>query len=80
VLAKAKNKSAAQEFVQFLLSQSFQSTLAESMYVYPIDSSVALPEAWQEFAPVTSKPVGGELNLNANREFWLKTWSDIFAG
>ena len=80
VLAKAKNKSAAQEFVQFLLSQSFQSTLAESMYVYPIDKSVALPEAWQEFAPVTSKPVGGELNLNANREFWLKTWSDIFAG
>ncbi len=80
VLDKAKNKSAAQEFVQFLLSQSFQSTLAESMYVYPIDASVALPEAWQEFAPVTSKPVGGELNLNANREFWLKTWSDIFAG
>jgi len=80
VLDKAKNKSAAQEFVQFLLSQSFQSTLAESMYVYPIDASVALPEAWQEFAPVTSKPVGGELNLNANREFWLKTWPDIFAG
>jgi thiamine transport system substrate-binding protein len=50
------------------------------MYVYPIDASVTLPEAWQEFAPVTSKPVGGELNLNANREFWLKTWSDIFAG
>jgi thiamine transport system substrate-binding protein len=80
VLTKAKNKSAAEEFVQFLLSQSFQSTLAESMYVYPIDKSVALPEAWQEFAPVTSSPVGGELNLNANREFWLKTWSDIFAG
>lgn len=80
VLTKAKNKSAAEQFVQFLLSQSFQSTLAESMYVYPIDKSVALPEAWQEFAPVTSSPVGGDLNLNANREFWLKAWSDIFAG
>lgn len=80
VLSKAKNKDAADKFVKFLLSQQFQASLPQSMYVYPIDKSVALPEAWQEFAPVTSSPVGADLNLNANREFWLKTWSDIFAG
>jgi thiamine transport system substrate-binding protein len=50
------------------------------MYVYPIVPGIELPEAWQQFAPVTSRPVGGELDLNANRELWLKAWSDIFAG
>ena len=80
VLTKAKNKAGAEKFVQFLLSESFQSSLAESMYVYPIVPGIELPEAWQQFAPVTSRPVGGELDLNANRELWLKAWSDIFAG
>jgi thiamine transport system substrate-binding protein len=49
------------------------------MYVYPIVEGIALPEAWEQFAPVTEKPVGGDLDLNANRELWLKEWSDIFA-
>lgn len=79
VLAKAKNKAGAEQFVQFLLSNSFQSSLAEAMYVYPIVAGITLPESWQQFAPVTANPVGGELNLNANRERWLKAWSDIFA-
>jgi thiamine transport system substrate-binding protein len=80
VLTKAKNKAGAEKFVEFLLSKSFQSSLPESMYVYPIVSGIDLPEAWQQFAPVTDRPVGGELDLNANRELWLKAWSDIFAG
>jgi thiamine transport system substrate-binding protein len=80
VLAKAKNKAGAEEFVKFLLSRSFQAALPESMYVYPILSGVELPASWQQFAPVTAKPVGGELDVNANRELWLKAWSDIFAG
>ena len=80
VLTKAKNKAGAEKFVEFLLTESFQSSLPESMYVYPIVPGIALPEAWQQFAPVTDRPVGGELDLNANRELWLKAWSDIFAG
>lgn len=80
VLTKAKNKTAAEQFVQFLLSRSFQASLPESMYVYPIVGGVELPAAWQQFAPVTAKPVGGELDINSNRELWLKAWSDIFAG
>ena len=79
MLNKAKNKAGAEKFVQFLLSTSFQSSLAESMYVYPIVEGIALPESWEQFAPVTEKPVGGDLDLNANRELWLKEWSDIFA-
>lgn len=80
VLSKAENKAGAQKFIEFLLSEPFQSQLAESMYVYPVNAKVELPEAWQQFAPKAANPVGGELDVNANREKWLKAWSEIFSG
>lgn len=80
VLNKASNKAGAQQFIDFLLAEPFQSQLAESMYVYPVNSAAKLPEAWQQFAPQAANPVGGELDVNANREKWLKAWSEIFSG
>jgi thiamine transport system substrate-binding protein len=78
VLAGAKNKSGAQKFVEFLTSKSFQTSLPDAMYVYPIDASIELPAAWAEWAPAAIKPVGGQLNINANRKSWLTDWSNIF--
>lgn len=80
VLNKAKNKAGAQKFIEFLLGEPFQSQLAESMYVYPVNPKATLPEYWQQFAPKAANPVGGELDVNANREKWLKAWSEIFSG
>ena len=80
VLTNAKNKTGAAKFVDFLRSTEFQSTLAESMYVYPVIDGVKLPDAWAQFAPTTDTPIGGELDVNTNREAWLKAWSALFAG
>lgn len=80
VLAGAKNKAGAEAFVKFLQSAEFQASLPGSMYVYPVVTGTALPESWAQFAPVTDKPVGGELDVNAGREAWLKAWSALFAG
>ena len=80
VLASAKNKGGAELFVKFLLSAEFQKSLPGSMYVYPVVAGTELPESWAKFAPTTDKPVGGELDVNAGREAWLKAWSALFAG
>jgi hypothetical protein len=48
------------------------------MYVYPIDSSVALPEAWTKFAPAALTLVGEEVDFAGNRKVWLKAWSALF--
>jgi thiamine transport system substrate-binding protein len=80
VLTNAKNPEAAAKFVTFLRSAEFQSTLAENMYVYPVIDAVTLPESWAQFAPTTDTPIGGELDVNTNREAWLKAWSALFAG
>lgn len=80
VLTSAKNKVGAQKFIEFLLSDQFQSQLAESMYVYPVSKTATVPESWQQFAPMANEPVGAELDVNTKRDSWLKAWSDIFAG
>lgn len=80
VLAGAKNKAFADLFVKFLRSAEFQASLPGSMYVYPVIDSVKLPESWAQFAPTTDTPIGGDLDVNTNREAWLKAWSAIFAG
>ncbi len=79
VLKNAKNKSAAEKLVKFLTEKTFQKSLPDSMYVYPVDTSVALPEAWAKWAPAATKPVGEELSISANRKTWLEQWSAIFS-
>jgi thiamine transport system substrate-binding protein len=79
VLAGAKHKAFADLFVKFLKSAEFQASLPGSMYVYPIVEGTALPESWAQFAPMAAKPVGGELDVNANRDAWLKAWAELFA-
>ncbi|MFM1984429.1 MAG: hypothetical protein RL723_864 [Actinomycetota bacterium] len=77
VLNKAKNSDAAKKLALFLLNDPFQSTIAETMYVYPILESVELPKDWQEFAPSATNTFGDQLDIAANRRDWLSKWSEI---
>ncbi len=80
VLKNAKNPAGAKLFVEFLTSESFQVSLPDSMYVYPAVAGTPLPEAWSKWAPLSTNPVGADLDINANREAWLQKWSAIFSG
>ncbi len=78
VLANAKNPDGANAFIAFMLGNSFQSALPESMYVYPIDKSVKLPEAWEKNAKPATSIVGDKLDISANREKWLADFNWVF--
>lgn len=75
VLAGAEHPEGARAVVDYLVSEEFQSTIADSLYMYPSDDTVALPDAWAEFAPL---PAPGEANdltaaeIEAGREGWLE--------
>jgi thiamine transport system substrate-binding protein len=78
VLAKAKNPAGALAFIDYLKSESFQRSIPESMYVYPIDKSIVLPADWSKWATVATEPYGSDLDVNANRKGWLSAWRAIF--
>lgn len=79
VLKGAKNPEGAKAFIDFMLEEEFQQALPEAMYMYPINSEIALPEAWSQRAKLVDNPI--EVNLEElakNREAWLKEWTTIY--
>ncbi len=78
VIAGAANKTGARELISFMLSDSFQQSLPEAMYVYPVISGTEIPESWARFALPGNSTIGDDLDINGNRERWLKDWSDVF--
>lgn len=81
VLAGADNPEGARALVDFLLTQDVQAALPESMYMYPADSSVGLPEDWQKFAPQADAPfeVAPE-DVSEHRDEWIERWTETVVG
>ncbi len=80
VLEGATNPAGAQAVVNWLLSPRVQAALPTSMYVYPVRPGTALPEDWAKFAPQpTTTWQVDPADIDAYRETWLTTWSDLIA-
>ncbi|MBK1785674.1 thiamine ABC transporter substrate-binding protein [Prauserella cavernicola] len=81
VLEGTENAEAAGKVVDFLLSQQFQTTVADNMYVYPTRDGVALPSGWAKAAPLPEDPASlpGE-QVQAGREGWIEQWRGLIEG
>jgi thiamine transport system substrate-binding protein len=78
VLKGSKNPKGMQKFIDFMLGREFQQALPDNMYVYPVDTTVQLPEAWAKFAKVAPKPYDvAPAEVTKNRAAWLREWRDI---
>ena len=76
VLKGAENPDGARAVVDFMLSREFQDTIADTMYMYPIDAEAYVPAEWQEFAPEPTAPHDlTAAEIGAGREDWLKAWA-----
>jgi thiamine transport system substrate-binding protein len=81
VLTNAAHSDDARKVVDFLLSQPFQSNVAEQMFVYPSREDVPLPAAWQGVVLQPSNP--GTLpsaDIDAGRERWINQWRSVVRG
>lgn len=80
VLKGASNAAGAKAFVDFMLGKPFQTALPGTMYVLPVDSSVALPSDWKVAVKTPDKPFTIEpATIAKNRDSWLQSWQDIAA-
>lgn len=81
VLTGADNPDGAAALVDFLLSDAFQQGVPESMYMYPVSTSVALPPEWVAWAPLATDPFTVDpADVAAHREQWLTRWTDLDIG
>lgn len=78
VLAGADNEEGARALVDFMLGRDFQEALPESMYVFPVDAGATLPPDWAQFAQQPTDPYTVDpATIAANRDTWLREWSDV---
>ncbi|MBK0419703.1 thiamine ABC transporter substrate-binding protein [Leucobacter sp. CSA1] len=77
VLAGAANPDGARAVVDYMLSGEFQDTIAETMYMYPIDEGATVPEAWVDYAPLPTEPNDlSAAEIGAGLDGWLKAVSE----
>ena len=80
VLKGTEHTDAARRLVDYLVGTEFQSLLPESLFVYPANGSVTLPESFTIYAPRIDSPhTMTPDEIAAHRDAWLEEWSQIVA-
>ena len=69
---------AAQAFIDFLLSESFQADMPLNMFVLPVHNQVALPQPFIDYAvPLLEPAIVPYTDIETNRETWLEAWAKV---
>ncbi|QIX28205.1 thiamine ABC transporter substrate-binding protein [Nocardioides sp. JQ2195] len=80
VLENAKNPAGGRAVIDWLLSPEVQAALPDSLYVFPVDDSVQLPQAWAKFAEKPTEPIEVSADdIADHRSEWLTEWTDIIS-
>lgn len=81
VLTNGSNPEGAQQLIDFLLGETFQSEIPESMYMYPVNPEATVPADWASFAPVPETPIALDpAEISTNRDSWIKAWTASVIG
>ena len=78
VLRGTKYSNQAQQLVEYLAGPTFQALLPESLFVYPANQDVALPQSFVDYAPEITTSFSIPPNeIAKNRQSWTEQWSAI---
>jgi len=78
VLRGTDARDEAEELVDFLISERFQSEVALNLFVYPANSDVPLPPEFVEYSVQPEFPPALDpATIAANRESWIDQWTDL---
>lgn len=78
VLAGSKHVDTARRLVDYLAGETFQSGIAESLFVFPANTRVAPPESFEKYAPTIVDPYTmSPEEIAANRDTWLEEWTSM---
>ena len=81
VLAGTDHPDDAAALVAFLTSPEFQTELPLTLFVYPADPDVALPQVFTDFAVVPESPwTVDPAEIDANRQTWQEQWTALMTG
>jgi thiamine transport system substrate-binding protein len=78
ILAGTEREDEAGQLIDFMLSDSFQSEVPLSMFVFPVRPDVALPDVFEAHAEIPDDPIAVDADvISENREQWIREWTDL---
>lgn len=81
ILDGTEHEDAAQQLIDFLVSETFQAELPLTNFVYPVRNGVALPDLFERFARPAATPLALDpTEVGAKRDQWITTWTDTVLG
>jgi thiamine transport system substrate-binding protein len=76
ILKGTKQLALARKFVDFMLGQQFQQDMPLQMYVYPVNTTAKLPDAFVKYNQVPAQPAALDPALiTSNRDKWIQDWT-----
>jgi thiamine transport system substrate-binding protein len=78
ILRGTDDRQGAEALIDFMLSRSFQEDIPLRMFVFPASTEATLPEVFAQHTAVPDEPVLMDPEIiEANRERWIREWTDI---
>lgn len=78
ILAGAENRDLAELWVDFMLSLPFQEDLPLNMFVFPVNRDAVLQKEFVDFLAVPDEPaLLDPARIAANRERWIREWTEV---
>jgi thiamine transport system substrate-binding protein len=76
IVKNAKNREAAERFVDFLLSEEAQGVLPLTNWMFPVRDSVSLPGSFSGAVNPKQKLIHSSEEIKAHYEEWITGWID----
>ena len=73
ILKSSKNKFIAKNFLNFMLSEDFQSVIPSTNIMYPVTKIKKLPEAYQSLEIPKVLQIDPTI-IKSNKEIWIQEW------
>ena len=78
ILKGTKHRALAEKFMDFMLSTEFQEDVPLQMFVYPVNPSAKLPDAFQKYAQIAEQPaILPPEEIATNRDAWIDEWTAV---
>lgn len=78
ILKGTQNRALAEKFIDFMLSKQFQEDVPLQMFVYPVNPDAVLPDVFVKHAqPPTQPATLSPANIAANRDEWIRLWTEV---
>ena len=76
ILRGTAQRELAQQWIDFMLSPTFQEDIPLQMFVYPANRQAKLPAPFEQYAAIPQQPAQIEpATIAAQRDAWIDAWT-----